>query len=305
MLSGKERTDLVNVARLYYEQGLTQDQVARRIGVSRPLVSKMLARAREAGIVHIEIRAADEGDAALLTALQAKYALAGGLVLPQQTAAEQSAQAAAAYLAGELLYERSIGLGWGYLLGESVALLAQQCVRRQPGAVLPLIGRAHIPNKGYRVDELAEMLAAACGRQAWRLAAPAFPGSMEERQQLETTTAYAELAAMWRKMDAALVEIRDFPSVPDEATATRFGDSLKRQHAVGSFLSYYYNDRGEFISGEHDFAVRIPLGTLRRCPKIIGLALGAAPAAIAGALQTGLFTHLLVTESTARKILEQ
>ena len=151
MLSGKERTDLVNVARLYYEQGLTQDQVARRIGVSRPLVSKMLARAREAGIVHIEIRAADEGDAALLTALQAKYALAGGLVLPQQTAAEQFVQAAAAYLAGELLYERSIGLGWGYLLGESVALLAQQCVRRQLGAVLPLIGRAH--NAGCRLRQ--------------------------------------------------------------------------------------------------------------------------------------------------------
>ena len=59
MLSGKERTDLVNVARLYYEQGLTQDQVAKRIGVSRPLVSKMLTRAREAGIVHIEIRTAN------------------------------------------------------------------------------------------------------------------------------------------------------------------------------------------------------------------------------------------------------
>jgi len=110
---------------------------------------------------------------------------------------------------------------------------------------------------------------------------------------------------MWQKLDAALVEIRDFPSVPDEATATRFGDSLKRQRAVGSFLSYYYNERGEFISGENDFAVRIPLGTLRHCPKIIGLALGAAPNAITGALKTGLFTHLLVTESTARKILEK
>ena len=71
------------------------------------------------------------------------------------------------------------------------------------------------------------------------------------------------------------------------------------------FLSYYYNERGEFISGENDFAVRIPLGTLRHCPKIIGLALGAAPNAITGALKTGLFTHLLVTESTARKILEK
>ena len=85
-----------------------------------------------------------------------------------------------------------------------------------------------------------------------------------------------------------------------------FGDSLKRQRAVGSFLSYYYNERGEFISGENDFAVRIPLGTFAALSqKFIGLALGAAPNAITGALKTGLFTHLLVTESTARKILEK
>lgn len=305
MLSGKERTDLVNVARLYYEQGLTQDQVAKRIGVSRPLVSKMLTRAREAGIVLIEIRSSTEGDAALLEALQTRYALHGGMVLPVQDSIEENLKAAADYLSGELLYERNLGLGWGYLLGESISLLTQQCNRRQPGAVLPLIGKAHIPNKGYRVDELAETLASACGRHAYRLAVPAFPDSLEERQQFETTEAYLELDAMWQKLDAALVEIRDFPSVPDEATATRFGDSLKRQRAVGSFLSYYYNERGEFISGENDFAVRIPLGTLRHCPKIIGLALGAAPNAIIGALKTGLFTHLLVTESTARKILEK
>ncbi|WP_307760740.1 sugar-binding domain-containing protein [Phascolarctobacterium sp.] len=304
MLSSKERTDLVNVARLYYEQGMTQDQVARRIGVSRPLVSKMLARAREVGIVHIEIRSATEGDAALLQALQAKFSLQGGLVVPEQAAAEKNAKAAADYLAGELLYERNIGLGWGYLLGASVALLAQQCARQQPGAVVPLIGKAHIPNKGYRVDELAEVLASACGKHAYRLGVPAFPDSMEQRQEFEATEAYAELAAVWQKLDAALVGIRDFPSVPDEATALRFGDSLKRQRAVGSFLSYYYNERGEFISGENDFAIRVPLGTLRRCPKIIGLALGAAPGAVLGALKTGLFTHLLVTETTARKILE-
>lgn len=165
MLSGKERTDLVNVARLYYEQGLTQDQVAKRIGVSRPLVSKMLTRAREAGIVHIEIRSSTEGDAALLEALQTRYALHGGMVLPVQDSMEENLKAAADYLSGELLYERNLGLGWGYLLGESISLLTQQCNRRQPGAVLSLIGKAHIPNKGYRVDELAKrwpQLAAAC-----------------------------------------------------------------------------------------------------------------------------------------------
>lgn len=304
MLTAKDRTDLVNVARLYYEQGLTQDQIARRIGVSRPLVSKMLARAREVGIVHIEIRSYTEGDAALLDALQTKFSLHGGLVVPKQYALEQNIKAVADHLSGEFLHERNLGLGWGYLLGESISLLAQQCTRRQPGAVLPLIGKANIPNKGYRVDELAETLAAACGKHAYRLDAPAFPDSMEERQQFEATNAYMELDTIWQKLDAALIEIRDFPSVPDEATATRFGDTLKRQRAVGSILSYYYNDRGEFISGESDFAVRIPIGALRRCPKIIGLALGAAPNAVAGALKTGLFTHLLVTEDMARKLLE-
>ena len=56
MLTDKELAGLVQAARLYYEDGLTQAQVAAKIGVSRPQVSKMLAHAREAGIVHIEIR---------------------------------------------------------------------------------------------------------------------------------------------------------------------------------------------------------------------------------------------------------
>lgn len=53
MLTDKELAGLVQAARLYYEDGLTQAQVAAKIGVSRPQVSKMLAHAREAGIVHI------------------------------------------------------------------------------------------------------------------------------------------------------------------------------------------------------------------------------------------------------------
>ena len=81
MLSVHERAQLVAAARLYYERNLTQAQIAQRLNVSRPSVSKMLARARELGIVHIEIRAGDEGKADLLQRLQSKYALAGAVCL--------------------------------------------------------------------------------------------------------------------------------------------------------------------------------------------------------------------------------
>ncbi|WP_147680605.1 sugar-binding domain-containing protein [Actinomyces ruminicola] len=46
---------LLRVARMYYEQHLTQVEIAREVGYSRPSVSRLLARARDQGIVHITI----------------------------------------------------------------------------------------------------------------------------------------------------------------------------------------------------------------------------------------------------------
>ena len=40
---------LLDVARLYWEEGLGQEEVARRTGYSRPTVSRMLAEARRVG----------------------------------------------------------------------------------------------------------------------------------------------------------------------------------------------------------------------------------------------------------------
>ena len=42
---------LVQVARLYHEEGLSQQEVADRLGVSRSLIALYLNNAREAGIV--------------------------------------------------------------------------------------------------------------------------------------------------------------------------------------------------------------------------------------------------------------
>lgn len=46
---------MVNVARLYYEQNMTQNEIAKELGISRPLVSILLTEARTCGIVTISI----------------------------------------------------------------------------------------------------------------------------------------------------------------------------------------------------------------------------------------------------------
>ena len=122
---------------------------------------------------------------------------------------------------------------------------------------------------------------------------------------MEDTPDYRQALSLWQDTTAALVEIRAYPGVPDEATALRFEDALERQQAVGSLLSYYFNVRGEFISGAGDFAVRVPLKTLGQLPKIVAIGLTAGSKAVLGALRTGLVTHLVVTEDIARKILQK
>lgn len=45
----------VEAAKLYYEHQLSQQEISKKLGVSRPTVSRLLKQARETGIVKIEI----------------------------------------------------------------------------------------------------------------------------------------------------------------------------------------------------------------------------------------------------------
>lgn len=50
---------MVNVARLYYEENMTQNEIAKKLGISRPLVSILLTEARACGVVTITINQAE------------------------------------------------------------------------------------------------------------------------------------------------------------------------------------------------------------------------------------------------------
>lgn len=302
-----ELAKLVTVAKLYYQENLTQAEVAKQLGVSRPLVSKMLSQARERGIVHIEIRSLDSSNPDLLVQLQKRFGLVGGLVVPEtihkelarRTLLEQGAR----YLLGLIDSQKNIGLGWGYALSEILEQYHRRDFIAREGNVYPLIGSASIPHKGYHTNELTTALAACCGRLANILYAPAFPDTLEERQIYARTTSFQELSKLWHQTDVALITIAGYPTVPDEATASRFGSALAQQKAVGSFLSYFYDVKGEFIAGENDFVVHVPIEALRKSKKVIGFVDNASAKAVLGALRTKVFTHLILTEKIAEELL--
>ncbi|WP_424949741.1 sugar-binding transcriptional regulator [Deinococcus sp.] len=109
----------VQVARLYYEQGLTTDAIASELGLSRPKVSRLLSHARRSGLVEIRIHD-PEGQA---RGLEAQLRLRYPFLHPQVVSVppgsgedlwtERVATAAASLLSNLLRPGQRVGLAWG------------------------------------------------------------------------------------------------------------------------------------------------------------------------------------------------
>ena len=157
-----------------------------------------------------------------------------------------------------------------------------------------------VTNMGYR-SYLSQQLGAA----PHFLYLPALPDSLEEQQLLCSTEIYRQICQQWDAMDTALVNIGDYPSSPDFASLVRYGSLLQQQHACGRMLVYYFNQAGTLIQSDQDFAIQIPLETLRRCPNIIGVCSANTSAkALQGALRTGMFTHIVARAALAQSLIE-
>jgi deoxyribonucleoside regulator len=302
---------LVEISRLYYDGDLTQAEIAKRMNISRPVVSKLLQEARLRGIVKIDIKSPLMSDESLLDELCDVYNLKGGLIVPSGSADEKFLarliiSQAALYVAKLLSKVTRIGLGWGDTIGRLVdKLKGPPSVEFGIGYVCPVIGSASNDIKWYQTNELARAFAEKTGFKPHYLHAPAFPGSLENKKLFENTIEYQELSKCWRELEMVILGVGTYPSVPDQATAARFGNLLREKKAVGMIATHYFNRDGKAISSKNDIVIRIARDDLERIDKVFLIGGGEKKInAVRGTLKTGLVNHLITDEKTAQALIE-
>lgn len=304
----REDAKLVQVARMYYEENLTQAEIARRIEVSRPLVSKMLTRAKELGIVKIEIRSLFHNNNIILDKIKNSFNIKGGMIVPQgksefltkQTIYNRSVE----YISEEIPHCNTVGIGWGYTIGELIDEIDKnESSTFKEGYITPLIGTANIPNKSYHPNDLVRSFSSFTGMKPKFIYAPAFPTTVDERELYMGSENFKEISAYWEELDFIIMSIGDYPSVPDQATALRFGKKLSKEKALGKFLSYYFNGNGDIIFSKEDHVIHIPLDNIKRCRKVLAICTNTSAEAVIGALRTGFITHIIMDEKLGEKIL--
>jgi DNA-binding transcriptional regulator LsrR (DeoR family) len=308
------RTDpnrLIEIARLYYREDLSQQEIATRLGVSRPTVCGALKRCRAQGIVEIRIRDPDSPAVTLGAGLERAYGLRRAIVAEAGADADERTRnlgrAAAEYVAGQLKDGTRIGLSWGTTLYQFV-----QHLRVRPRArleVAQLIGALGSVNPRHDGFELARDLAARLNGAYRVIQAPALVRTVELKRMLLQERAIREALRRAAAVDLAVIGISS--DLPGHSALVRAGyvtakeaRALCRAGAVGHACGWHFDGDGRALATPlNDRLMGISFDELRRIPTVVGVAGGAEKVeAIRGALRGGLLDVLVTDERTAHAL---
>lgn len=301
---------LVQVAHLYYDEELSQQDIADRLQVSRSLIAHYLQCAREAGIVRIKI--VDPGstckdlEAALSEALGIKHVT----VIPNPRGSDALtvravSAAAAAFLSDNLKDGDTLGLTWGRTANAVVDLLNPPNARRID--VLPLMGESGHSGLHSQMNQLVMRAAQGLRANAHFLSLPMVVSTSGLRDALVKEAGICDVIQRWDRVDLACVGIGVVPPVP--GMVVYIGEehlpSLLEAGAVGDICGIYYDREGKIIkSGLEDRMIAAGLDQIKKIDSVVAVACGADKAvAVLGALRTGLIAALFVDQDMAEQIL--
>jgi deoxyribonucleoside regulator len=303
---------MVRAAELYYEDGKTQDEIGALLRTTRWKVGRLLARARERGIVRIEIVHPRARRLGLERLLCERYGLADAVVVPVNDAEGDSegqlqvARAAADYLAALRPVPRVLGISWGRTLTDVAEALV-------PGwangvRVVQINGGVSLSRRPGSAATTAVIIAQKAGGQATLLPSPAILERAETKAAIESDRTVGGVLELAASASAYLFSagVADESSVlvdsgyltPDDVA------ELVRRGAVGDVVGRYINASGEIVDPQLDArTVGLGLDRLRSAATSVLVISGSAKHGVARAVvANGLCSVLVTDEATAEAL---
>lgn len=299
----------VRAAWLYFIEGLTQAEIARRLGTTRVRINRMLVDARRNGLVGITLNSELASSVALEQELIRDFGLKSAVVVP--TPADETqlpmilGRAAAGFVSHHLENNkvRGFGIGWGSTLREMVRHIRsgrypELCVNSMMGGLT----RGLEINTFDIVSELARRLNSQCQY----LAAPIYAGSPASRDTIMAQDVFRDAFKRMKTNELAVLSIGDLTrrsmlvryGLPEDVTIKE----LQVAGAVCDIIGQFIDSRGRPI--DHPLnrrAIALPLDALSGTKTVVFAAGGAHKVrAIAAVLRGGYGSVLVCDDATAR-----
>jgi DNA-binding transcriptional regulator LsrR (DeoR family) len=301
------------VAELYYGRDLRQPEIAEMTGFSVSKVSRMLAQARDLGIVRISIEPPTDEQPAVARQLGDRFGVEAWLTPGRETEPSAAARlcgvAGAEHVAAWIPSSGAIGIAGGFTMDALASALPRRSLPDL--TVVPVVGGWDSRNRYLDVNELARRIADRLGAQVHYLHAPGMLDDEETKEALLRDSGVAATTSHWAKLDAALLGISGGPTIaPGYGTVMDRLDDVGRRRlsglgVVGDVSGHLIRVDGTFVEDEWSRrTISISIDELRRVGKVILVAAGSNKRdSLLGALRSGIASHLVTDRATAEGIL--
>ena len=315
-------------ASMYYVQGETMEVIAHHLGVSRSTVSRLLARARQEGVVRVSL--VQPGGAGSLEGRMAQVFGVRMHIVPVREGTteihrlQQVASVAAAHMVDliEALAEPGrdadtggivVGVAWGTTMSEVSAALPSRSV---PGlTVVQLNGASDPVREGPSAGEVLSRMRLSLGARTISFPVPAFFDHVATREAMWSERSVKRVLSVARRASLAVFGVGALDTLngalPSQVyegghLTARDQTVLRRQNVVGDVCTVLLRADGSWRDVTLNARATGPTpAQLARIPRRLCVAAGTGKArALLAALRARTATDLVVDDATARAVLE-
>jgi DNA-binding transcriptional regulator LsrR (DeoR family) len=291
----------------YYVEGLTQEKISELLGIGRIKVHRILAAAREEGVVQFRISDTVVDCVVLEQKLKERFGLGQAIVVPAAADSRNSpmmiGHAAAAYIGDNVNAGDVIALGWGRTLKFAINQLPHRQISRT--TVVSMLGgltHAQPLNPTESAWDFAEKIGAEC----YLLPVPVYADKPEQRDAFMSQRSVQDVVFRARRANIALLSVGSFSL---DSPIANYGfikpselEELKALGAVGDILCHFVDAQGKTI--DHDVNHRVcafPMDELADIPNTILVSGGREKVAVMNAMLARTKVSVLITDEEAAK----
>lgn len=306
---------IVKIAQLYYEQEMTQAQIARELSIYRTTISRLLKRGRQQGIVTIAINYDYNENLWREQQLKEKYGLKEAVVVACDSEQEE-VQLDLMGICGAQLLERLlepgdiVGFSWGRAVRALVERLSPASQSRQLICVPVVGGPSGKLESRYHVNTLTYSAAAKLKGESYLADFPALLDNTLIRNGIMQSRHFKTLSTYWENLDIAVVGIGSL-AIRNGANwhafyASEESDDLYARQVAGDICSRFYDIHGATVETRmSEKTLSIETHQLKKARYVIGIAMGEEKYnGIVGALKGEHINCLVTNQETADLLLK-
>jgi deoxyribonucleoside regulator len=300
------------IARLYYLDGLGQSEVAQFAKVSQAKVSRLLALAKERGIVRISVAEYEPRRPELEDQLRAQFGLTNAIVIKSSDGLEGTDLRRAvghfgAAAVDALIQPRDvIALAGGRTMHDLVHHLPTP--RNKSLTIVQAMGSVDSNVSVFDAQEIGRVMAQRLGGIFLSLNTPAF---IPEKRTRDALLDLQQVRSVHENLDRASVALVGLGTLANSVFVERgtldadMARELQRAGAVGELCGRFIDASGnECATAWRDRVISVQIAQLKKIREVIAVVSGSdRSAAILAAINGGIIKSLVIDEVGAAALL--